>query len=116
LLASAGRWNGDVSGSGAVIWDAQTGKQLRTITNESNGGTHAVVFSPTGNVVAIGSRQFDKTNDTSTTTVSLTNAISGITEWQQTMPGWAKPGGFSPDGKSLVRHRDGSRKARNTIG
>jgi hypothetical protein len=102
LLATAGRWNGDDNGTGVIVWNALTGKKIRTITNESNGGTHAVVFSPTGNLVAIGSRHFDKAKDTSTTTVSLTHALSGVMEWQQTISGWAKPGAFSPAGKSLV--------------
>ena len=100
LLASTGQWSGE-NGTGVIIWNAGTGTQLHTFTNEANGGTHAVVFSPTGNLVAIGSRHFDKANDTSTTTVSLAHAMSGITEWEQTVSGWGHPVAFSPDGKSV---------------
>jgi len=34
--------------------------------------------------------------------VSLTYALSGITEWQSIVPGGASPKAFSPDGKSLL--------------
>jgi len=103
LLASAGSWeDGRANGTGVIIWNPHTGTKIRAITTEANGGTHAVVFSPKSELVVIGSRHFDKENDTSTTAVSLTYALSGITEWRQTVPGWAKPAAFSPNGKSVV--------------
>jgi serine/threonine-protein kinase len=103
LLASAGRWDtGAEHGTGVLIWDAQTGKKLRTIATRANGGTHAVVFSPNGKRLAFGSLSFDKENDTRATAVSLTYALSGITEWQETILGWAMPKAFLPDGKSVV--------------
>jgi len=103
LLASSGRWGGDRdNGTGVIIWNALTGKQVSTILQEANSGTHAVVFSPTNKLVAIGSRHYDKENDTYTTAVSVAYALSGITEWKQTIPGWANPKAFSPDGKSVV--------------
>ncbi|MFN0018965.1 MAG: protein kinase domain-containing protein [Pirellulaceae bacterium] len=103
LLASAGRWE-DASehGNGVIIWNSQTGKSTSKIVIEANSGTHAVVFSPTNKLVAIGSRHYDKENDTYTTSVSVVYALSGITEWRQTFPGWANPKGFSPDGKSVL--------------
>jgi hypothetical protein len=61
-----------------------------------------VDISPTNKLVAIGSRQYDKENDTYTTSVSVAYALSGITEWKQTFPGWANPKAFTPDGKSVV--------------
>ena len=102
LLASAGRWSGHDDGTGVIIWNALTGKKLTTILQEANAGTHAVVFSPTNKLVAIGSRQYDKENDTYTTAVSLTYALSGITQWKRTFPRWANPKAFSPDGKMVV--------------
>ena len=99
LLASAGRWSGHDDGTGVIIWNALTGKKLTTILQEANAGTHAVVFSPTNKLVAIGSRQYDKENDTYTTAVSLTYALSGITQWKRTFPGWANPKAFSPMAK-----------------
>ncbi|MBC7852208.1 MAG: hypothetical protein IAF94_02135, partial [Pirellulaceae bacterium] len=84
------------------IWNDQTGKKVTTILQEANSGTHAVAFSPTNKLVAIGSRQYDKENDTYTTSVSVAYALSGITEWKQTIPGWANPKAFSPDGKMVV--------------
>jgi WD40 repeat protein len=68
----------------------------------ANGGTHAVAFSPNGKLAAIGSVRFDKDTDTSTGAVSVVRAGSGISEWQQTVAGWAGPVAFSPDGKSVV--------------
>jgi uncharacterized protein (TIGR03067 family) len=103
LLASAGRWE-DASehGNGVIIWNSQTGKTTSKIVIEANRGTHAVVFSPTNKLVAIGSQHYDKENDTYTTSLSVAYALSGITEWSQTFPGWANPKGFSPDGKSVL--------------
>jgi len=103
LLASAGRWeHAHEWGTGVIIWNPRTGMKMRTLLKEANGGTHAVAFSPNSKLVVIGTRHFDKDNDTSSTSVSLAHALSGITEWQQTIPGWAIPKGFSPDGKSVV--------------
>ncbi len=103
LLACAGLWltNSD-HGTGVIVWNPQTGEKLRTITQEANGGTHAIAFSPVKNQLVIGARIFDRENDTSTTTISLAYPLSGITEWQRTFPGWANPKSFSPDGKSVV--------------
>ena len=50
------------------------------------GGTRSVAFSPDSKLVAIGAQRFDKDNDTSTGAVSLIHALSGIMEWQQTVP------------------------------
>ena len=102
LLASSGRWSGADHGTGVIIWNALTGKKVSTLLQEANAGTHAVVFSPTSKLVAIGSRQYDKENDTYTTAVSVAYALSGITEWKRTFPGWANPKAFSPDGKTVV--------------
>jgi hypothetical protein len=107
LLASAGRWTSEAdNGTGVIIWDAQTGAKMRTIPTGANGGTYAVVFSPTSKLMAIGSRHFDKENDTSTTTVSLADASSGITERPRALRT------IDPDsGRS-----DGDREARNPGG
>ncbi|MGI8977829.1 MAG: protein kinase domain-containing protein [Pirellulaceae bacterium] len=99
LLASAGRWD---DGNGVIVWNTQTGKKVSTIAIEANGGTHAVVFSPTNKLVAIGSLHFDKEEDTSSTSVSVAYALSGITEWKQTIAAWTKPVAFTPDGKSVA--------------
>jgi WD40 repeat protein len=103
LLASAGSWLSDRDhGTGVIIWNPQTGKKICTIRKEANGGTHAVAFSPNSKLVVIGSRIFDKDNDTSTTAVSVVHALTGIVEWQQSISGWANPMGFSSDGKSVA--------------
>jgi hypothetical protein len=68
---------------------------------QANGGTHYVAFSPAKKLIATGSVQFDKENDTSSTAIGMTYPLSGITEWQRTLPGWAKPL-FTDDGKSLA--------------
>ena len=103
LLASAGNWLSDRDhGTGVIVWNSQTGKETRTIATDANGGTHSVAFSPNSKLVAFGSVRFDKDNDTSASAVSLTHVLSGITEWQQTIPGWARPKAFTPDGKSVA--------------
>ena len=103
LLASAGRWSdASKSGTGVILWNAQTGTKIRTVSTEANGGTHAAAFSPNSKRVMIGSRTFDKDNDTSTTAITLTHALTGVVEWRQTVPGWAKPVAFLPDGRSVA--------------
>jgi serine/threonine-protein kinase len=103
LLASAGNWlDNNRAGTGVIVWDPRNGKKIRTMTTEANGGTHAVAFSPNSKLVLIGSRIFDKDNDTSTTAISLAHALTGIMEWKQIIPGWANPKAFSPDGKSVA--------------
>jgi WD40 repeat protein len=102
ILASAGRWDsGADHGNGVIVWDPQTGDKTRTIAIEANGGTHSIAFSPTKKLMTIGSRVFDKENDPSKTLITVAYPLSGITEWQQSVPGWAKPV-FSPDGKTVV--------------
>jgi hypothetical protein len=103
LLASAGSWRSNVDdGTGVIIWNPQTGTKIRTITNEANGHTHAFAFSQNSKLVVIASGIYDQANDTSTTAVSLTHAVTGIMEWQQTVPGNAYPMAFSPDGTSVA--------------
>jgi WD40 repeat protein len=103
LLASAGRWHdGGTWGSGTIVWNPQTGEQLRTLMNDDNGGTRAVTFSLHKKLVAIGSVRYDKENDTSTGVISVAYPLSGIMEWQRTFPGYAVPLAFSPDGKAFA--------------
>jgi serine/threonine-protein kinase len=102
-LASAGRWqHAHEWGTGVILWNPQDGKKMRTFEKEANGGTHAVAFSPNSKRLVFASRHFDKENDTSTTAISLAYTQSGIMDWQLTVPGWAKPKAFSPDGKSVA--------------
>ncbi len=103
VLASAGRWDsGNEHGSGVLVWDLDTGKQIRTIGIETNGGTHAVSFAPNRKLIAVGSVNFDKENDTRSSTITIAYPLSGIVEWQRTLPGWAMPVSFSPDGTQIV--------------
>jgi WD40 repeat protein len=102
ILVSAGRWeDGNDHGNGVLVWNPETGEKLRTILIQANGGTHYVTFSPDKKLIATGSVQFDKENDTSSTAISVTYPLSGITEWQRTLPGWAKPL-FTDEGKTLA--------------
>jgi outer membrane protein assembly factor BamB len=74
---------------------------MRTIEIDANGGTHSVAFSPTKKLIVASSRAFDKENDTSKTLITVAYPLSGLTEWQQSVAGWAKPL-FSADGKTVV--------------
>jgi WD40 repeat protein len=97
LLASAGSWlSDDETGTGVVIWNAQSLTKIRTVSIEANGGTDSVAFSLDGKLMAISSRHFDKDNasDPGASIISLANVASGIVEWQRTLPGWAKPVAF----------------------
>jgi WD40 repeat protein len=98
LLASAGSWLSDSeTGTGVVIWNAQTGTKLRTVLTEANGGAHSVAFSPDGKLMAISSLRFDadKANDAGTSAIiSLAHVASGVVQWRRTFSGSAKPVAF----------------------
>ncbi len=103
-LASAGRWlkKGDF-GNGVIIWNPRTGTQIhRLIRTTASGGTRSIAFSPDSKMLAMGTQRFDSANDTSTGGVSLVHVSSGVPEWLVTVPGWAKPVAFSPDGESVA--------------
>ncbi len=105
LLASAGSWLDDrQSGTGVVIWSAQTGDRIRSFESTANGGTHAIAFSPDSTLLAIGTQRFDDggPENPSTGDVSLVRVSSGIERWQVNVPGWATPIAFLPDGTSIV--------------
>ena len=84
-----------------LVWNPQTGEKLRSILIEANGGTHYVDFSPTKKQIVTGSIHFDRQNDTGSTSIALTYPLTGVTEWQRSMPGWVKPV-FTPDGGSIA--------------
>ena len=102
-LASTGRWaDGADHGGGVIVWNLKTGDKRTTLANEANGGIHAVVFSPTRKMIALSALHFDKENDTRRTSISVAFPLSGITEWEQSIPGGAAPKAFSPDGRRLI--------------
>ena len=106
-LASAGRWHGkrETFGNGVILWNAQTGEQIHSlIRTTASGGTRAIAFSPDSKLLALGTQRFDdsKAENSSTGGVSLVHVSSGIEEWLVTVPGWAKPVAFSPDGKIVA--------------
>jgi serine/threonine protein kinase/WD40 repeat protein len=104
LLASAGRWHekSDMFGNGVIIWNAQTGEPIHSlIRTTASAGARSIAFSPDSKMLAMGSQRFGD-DDVSTGGVSLVQVSSGVTDWLVTVPGWAKPVEFSPDGKSLA--------------
>ncbi len=105
LLASAGSWDNDRGhGSGVILWDPHTGAKIRSMTNNDNGGTWSVAFSPDSKKLAVGSLAFDKDKDrdASTGAVCLTHVATGIIEWRSTFPGPAQSMAFSPDGTNVI--------------
>ena len=108
LLASAGSWEDDRErGTGAILWNPESGNKIRTMTNNENGGTWSVAFSPDSKLLAIGSLSFDKDkdNDASTRAISLARVATGIIEWRRTYSDLAKPVAFFLDGdRVLVLH------------
>jgi WD40 repeat protein len=103
LLASAGRWDsGGESGSGAILWNPYAGTIIQKVSIPANGGARAVAISPDSKLAAIASQNFDNANDTSSMTITLAHPLSGVVGWQRTIPGWARPVVFTPDGKSVV--------------
>jgi serine/threonine-protein kinase len=103
VLASAGSWGGNEgNGTGVITWNTEEGKKESAIAKEANAGVHAVAFSPTRKMVAIAAVQYDKENAAYSTAIIMAFPLSGITEWQQTIPGWANPKAFTPDGRSVA--------------
>jgi hypothetical protein len=90
MLASAGNWlTGGKHGTGAILWNPQTGVQIRTMTTKAGGSPHGIAFSPSGKLVAIGWRRSDREDDTSEN-VGVFVASSGVMDWQKTLVGMAK--------------------------
>jgi len=102
VLVSAGRGITSNHDNGIIAWNPQTGEKLTAIPIVANGGTHSLAFSPTKKLVAVSSILFDKENNTSSTSLRLIYPLSGITEWDRNLPGWAAPKGFSADGKFVA--------------
>ena len=103
LLASIGRWHsGNDHGTGAIAWDPKTGKKISVISLESNGGARYVAMSPAGKMIAIGTIDFDKENDTSRTKVTVAYPKSGITEWSRSLAGKPSRIAFGPVGQTLL--------------
>jgi WD40 repeat protein len=82
------RWGNEV-----VIWNPETGRQLRTLQGVPN-GTMAIAYSPDGTMIAAAGHEV---------TVKLWNAETG--EVVRTLEGHTKPTlavAFSPDGRRLA--------------
>ena len=107
FLASAGRWmtEGEMFGNGVILWNAQTGEAIhKLIRTTADGGARAIAFSPDSKLLAMGTWRAGNgdANDPSTGGVSLIHVSSGIEEWLVTVPVWAGPLTFSPDGTRVV--------------
>ena len=94
--------------SGVIIWNPQTGEEVRIIGKKENldraskredgaqpdwfSPIKSVAFSPDGKWLAIGWQITDKKTDTSRLFLRLVDAGTGNVAWQQTVP--ASPKGF----------------------
>ncbi len=101
-LASAGRWLKDRDfGNGVILWNPHTGQQIHSlIRSTANGGVRSIAFSPDSQLLVLGTQRFD--DDSSSGGVSLVRVSSGIEQWLVTVPGWATPVAFRPDGKEIA--------------
>jgi WD40 repeat protein len=110
LLASAGRWlRGSRSGAGVILWNAQSGKKLRTISTEAGGDVHSVAFSSDGKRLAISSLHLDvdEANDAGQGAITVAHVASGVVRWRGTFSGMARPVGFfTAEGMSLHGRQD----------
>ena len=104
-LASGGDWvNLDNWQGGTILWNLETSKPVRKVISTAANGSAlwAIAFSPDSKLLAIGTQHFDKDKEGSTGGVRLVHAATGIMDWSATVPGFAKPVAFSPDGKTVV--------------
>ena len=107
-LASLGTWreSGAHGGTGAVLWNLTTSKPFRYL--EMSKTTYAVVwavaFSPDSKLLAMGTQRSDLDSPgwPNTGNVRLVHASNNIEEWSVTVPEWAKPVAFLPDGRTVA--------------
>lgn len=88
-----------------ILWNPHTGTKIRSESwTTADGGIRSVAFSPDSRLLAIGTQRFDnnKSKDASAGSLCLLDVSSGIMEWHQAVPGWAKPVAFSADGKTVA--------------
>ena len=117
LMASAGNWsNRRESGTGAIIWNAETGEELKRFTVEANGGAQTVAFSPDANHLVINSLRFDRVKDTKHRVLVSVDVQSGQQQWRRESPKLERPLDFymanvavmyDPAGIRLLDHRSG---------
>ena len=91
-LASASGWDEDKA---VRLWNARTGKLLRTLTGHER-GLHSLVFSPNGNTLVGGARDG---------TIRVWNPNTGKT--QRTLEDWSDSLAYSPDGKKIAISQGG---------
>ena len=102
ILASAGEvevWRQKVDG--IILWDTDTGKRLRTLTQQMD-KAFKVVFSPDGTTLASASRGGTYDEDNAVRLWDVSDAVAG--EYLQTLPvttPW-HPLALSPDGSAIV--------------
>ena len=100
MLASAGEHR-----AGAILWDPQSGKMLRTFAIGAGGGAQSVVFSSDGKHLAICSLELQpkQPNGARRRTISMVGVGSGAVRWQRSITDVAKSLAYLPnDGCVLV--------------
>ena len=95
------------SGGDILFWDAATGKQISSLKNLFV-GTTSIEFNPDGTMLVVtGTPPFEPHSDST----YLDAAIWDTSTWTQVgIQHWGKSDSleFSPDGRSMLEHRNGS--------
>ena len=90
-----------------IVWDAESGAKLHTISTEVGGTKWSVAFSPDGKLLAYSAlrSEAEQPDKTSKSAIGLVNVARGVVQWERTISGSAQQIAFSSG--SLLLLSDG---------